>query len=125
MKTNEMTERMAATEAEVLHWLGGAWDSDRLFWLRVELGQDWLRERFPQEADRKAVQDSAAWWRWWRQVWHINDRRWLALVTASERLGEVVPYHYFHDSEGGKYWVRPETIGVSLAGSRHTNQPAT
>ncbi len=114
MTNAEMDKRMADTEAEVLRWMGRDWDKERLFWLRVEIGQDYLRERYPRATDRKKVQDSPAFWQWWRQVWHINDRRWLAHLASARLPEEAVPYEYHHDTESCKWHIKSENLGVKL-----------
>lgn len=114
MTTTEIQVRMDATEAEVLRWMGKEWDTKRLFWLRVEIGQDYLRNRYKLATDRKKVQDSPAFWKWWRQVWHINDRRWLAHLATAKLPEGAIPYEYWHDTESEKYYIKSDNLGVKL-----------
>lgn len=47
--------------------------TEELFWARVELGMEYLRELHGEEAARR-IWKKKTFWAWWRQTWHVNDK---------------------------------------------------
>lgn len=83
-----LKERIAKSEEKIIYLLRREQvTAEELFWLRVDMGRQYLEEMKLPERDRKMLQDDPAFWAWWRSVWAIEDMRTYRLL--SERAKEL------------------------------------
>lgn len=65
------------TERAILAIIQGGMNKEDLFWARIDIGMDYLRNL---HGDWKAstIWKKKSFWAWFRQTWHVNDKKILA-----------------------------------------------
>ena len=70
MTTTLLQQRMQQTEQDILKRLEET--ADDLAQLRLEVGMDYLVQRYGKKSAPK-IWRQPEFWTWWRWVWHMND----------------------------------------------------
>lgn len=60
----------------VLESIRGDYTAADLFWARVDAGREYLIELHGNKRARE-IWRKKPFWAWWRQTWHINDKKTL------------------------------------------------
>lgn len=86
------------TEKMILCFIAPGYTKEDLFWMRVDLGREYLRKNY-SESDRKRLQASKAFWAYWRQQWHSNDRKLIDRFKKTQSNG--VPFKNYQTLQQG------------------------
>lgn len=72
-------------EARIASQLRPEVSPEKIFWLRLDVGQHYLFHHLCiPHSDADVLSKDPAFWAWWRSVWHINDLTLLAHIERNE-----------------------------------------
>lgn len=87
--TKHLQKKLVSTEASVMDVLDMS--ADRLFWARVDVGREYLLQKYG-EKKRDLLQYHPDFWVWWRFIWHLNDKDMLDYMH--EKRGRITQQMY-------------------------------
>ncbi len=94
--TNQKTT--SELESQVCNIIG--MESEKLFWIRMEFGCDflryWIGEDLPEEC--KEMELVPEYWSWWMQTWEMIDKRFVSRFKG--RKADIKTYMAIHNPKG-------------------------
>jgi hypothetical protein len=91
MNWKAQQQLMDKTEQELLQHIYPQSCKEELFWWRVDGGIQYLLARYEYE-EAKRIWKTKKFWKWFRQTWHINDRK--ILHHLAQRKEGIQMYKY-------------------------------
>ena len=111
--TKKQTAELRLVQERVLVALGDASEED-LVQAQLDCGLEYLYGRYELDPDDPAHTDSAkriircaAFWAWWRQVWAIAERRFLASNRLPLGLADLALYKAYMTHELDDFFPPP------------------
>lgn len=91
---SQITDDKAANlkvEARLLKLLD--WEPSKLYELRYELGEHYLRQvlPLPSDVDNNRIRHSLLYWKWWQNAWYRRDAAFSHRVRAEEGECRMYP----------------------------------